>query len=258
MGKTIFDSLLAVQNEIANPENTAHNPFTNSNYAPLSDILNIIRPLLTKNDLILIQNTGSTEEGLPFVQTELLHSSGDSLKSDKLILQPDSSGRTKGVQKIGSAITYGRRYQIMALLGIINEKDDDGNSTGTPASTSNTPTSSRVQQPKPDKSMNVKANQPKSAVNNKPKSSTPQPKPNAPKSSSKPETSNVVNGETQKWKQLSQKNPAVKKVCDNLNNAGLELHNVNVNAEAADMNRKGTLTDPEYNKVLVVLGKAPG
>ena len=72
------------------------------------------------------------------------------------------------------------------------------------------------------------------------------------------EVSSVVNGEARKWKQLSEKNPAVKKVCDSLNNAGLEIHNVNVNAECEDMLQKKKLTENEHNKVMVALGKAPG
>ena len=124
MAGRVYKALLKVQSEITNPGNTAINPFFKSKYAPLPDILNLVRPLLNKHGLILIQNTGSNDEGLPFVQTILLDAEGDgTVESEKLILRPEK----KSVQGIGSAITYGRRYQLSALLGISSEDDNDGN-----------------------------------------------------------------------------------------------------------------------------------
>lgn len=69
------------------------------------------------------------------------------------------------------------------------------------------------------------------------------------------EVSNVVNGETKKWKELTKKSKALKKVCDNLNNAGLDIHSVNITAEAIDMNGKGKLSDKELDEIEVLLGK---
>ncbi len=123
MKESIIKSLVKVQEEIQNPANTATNPFFKSGYAPLPDILNLVRPLLAKNGLVLIQNTGTWPDGTPYVQTSLHHESGDSFDSDKLSLTPDKSSP----QGIGSALTYGRRYQLTALLGIVGEADDDGN-----------------------------------------------------------------------------------------------------------------------------------
>lgn len=119
----IIKSLLKVQNEIKNPANTAVNPFLKNKYAPLSEVLNLIRPLLTKNDIVLIQDTGASGEDKIYVQTKLLHTSGETMLSDKLILKPDK----QSAQGIGSAITYGRRYQLSTLLGIASEDDNDGN-----------------------------------------------------------------------------------------------------------------------------------
>lgn len=121
--KNIAAALLEVQRKIRNPHNTATNPFFKSKYAPLPDILNCIRPLLTENGVLLIQNTGSNEAGDVYIQTRLIHKSGEILETDKLLLKPDKNT----AQGIGSAITYGRRYQLTALLGISSEDDDDGN-----------------------------------------------------------------------------------------------------------------------------------
>ncbi|MGF7118033.1 ERF family protein [Methanobacterium oryzae] len=121
--KNIAAALLEVQREIRNPSNTATNPFFKSKYAPLPDILNCVRPLLTENGILLIQNTGSNEAGDVYIQTKLIHKSGEVIETDKLLLKPDKNT----AQGIGSAITYGRRYQLTALLGISSEDDDDGN-----------------------------------------------------------------------------------------------------------------------------------
>lgn len=118
--KPLIDSLLDIQNELENPKNNSTNPFLKSKYAALPDILNIVRPILTEYEILLVQNTGSCN-GEVFVQTKLIHITGDSIESDKLFLKPDKAN----VQGIGSAITYGRRYQLMALLGIVGENEDD-------------------------------------------------------------------------------------------------------------------------------------
>lgn len=115
--------MVKVQEEIQNPQNTATNPFFKSKYAPLPEILKMIRPLLSKNGIVLVQNTGTWPDGSPYVQTSLYHESGESIDSDKLTLKPDKSTP----QGIGSAIAYGRRYQLTALLGIVGDADDDGN-----------------------------------------------------------------------------------------------------------------------------------
>jgi hypothetical protein len=52
--KNLIGALLEVQRKIRNPSNTAINPFFKSKYAPLPDILNCVRPLLTENEILLI------------------------------------------------------------------------------------------------------------------------------------------------------------------------------------------------------------
>lgn len=120
----IYGALLEVQKEIRNPENSAVNPFAKSKYAPLNEILNMVRPLLNKNGLILIQNTG-TDDGVAYVQTIIAHESGEELSFDRLYLKDER--QSNPVQAMGSAISYGRRYQLTSILGIAGEEDTDGN-----------------------------------------------------------------------------------------------------------------------------------
>lgn len=119
--KNLSVALCKVSDEIKNPNNTANNPFFKSKYAPLDDILNLARPLLSKNGLSLIQSpiTDSDKVG---VSALLLHTSGEFIEFEPFYFTTKNTA-----QDAGSAITYARRYQVNAILGICGEDDDDGN-----------------------------------------------------------------------------------------------------------------------------------
>lgn len=115
-------ALSAFQAEIKNPANTAINPHFKSKYAPLSEILNEIRPVLAKHGLSVIQSPGGDGE-MVSITTLLMHVSGEWIEADPLILKADKPT----AQGAGSGITYARRYSLSAVLGISSEDDDDGN-----------------------------------------------------------------------------------------------------------------------------------
>ena len=115
-------SLCDFQSEVSNPKNTANNPFFKSKYAPLNDVLNLVRPILSKHGLSIFQSPSGDGDNI-IITTMLMHSSGEWIESDPLILKADKA-TTQGA---GSAITYGRRYAVSAILGISSEDDDDGN-----------------------------------------------------------------------------------------------------------------------------------
>lgn len=119
---SLAKALSQFQGEIKNPNNTADNPFFKSKYAPLNDILNLVRPILSKHGLSIVQApTGDGEHIIIF--TTLIHSSGEYIEFPPLTLRTDKAT----AQGAGSAITYGRRYALSAILGISSEDDDDGN-----------------------------------------------------------------------------------------------------------------------------------
>jgi hypothetical protein len=62
------------------------------------------------------------EGGRMFVKTIVMHSSGEVLTSRTPIVSPDLSNP----QKMGSGITYAKRYGLQAAFGLPSE-DDDGN-----------------------------------------------------------------------------------------------------------------------------------
>lgn len=88
-------------------------------YADLADLLQTVRPTLAKHGLVTTQ-TASTVGDEVAIWTTLLHASGQYVTAAPLTLP---AGRT--AQETGSAVTYGRRYALMALLGLAAD-DDDG------------------------------------------------------------------------------------------------------------------------------------
>lgn len=145
MNEQMAKDLVAVQNELHNPKNTATNPFLKNKYAPLDEILNVVRPALNRHGFFLSQNI-ATDHGSQVVtlQTALIHESGEAYLGSKM------TTTVKGLdaQKVGSAITYFRRYQLSSLLGIASEDDDDANSVSTKKE-SNKPKTKKPAPPKP-------------------------------------------------------------------------------------------------------------
>ena len=121
--KNLAVALSKFQSEVKNPKNTAKNPFYSSSYAPLQDVLNTVRPLLSKYGLSIIQSPSGDGQSIS-ITTMLLHESGEWIEFEPLILKAEKLTP----QGAGSAITYGRRYALSAVLGISSEDDDDGNS----------------------------------------------------------------------------------------------------------------------------------
>lgn len=90
-------------------------------YTTLDCIIDMIRPGLSANGLSFVQSVGLDTDWV-IVGTRLMHSSGQWIE-DELPVKPDGFGP----QQIGSAITYGKRYLLTALLGVASDEDDDGN-----------------------------------------------------------------------------------------------------------------------------------
>ncbi len=118
----ISPALVLAMAEMKNVEKGAENPFFHSSYATLPDVLDLVRPVLAKHKLALIQGA-EMREGLPVLVSRLLHESGEFIESESGI-----ASVAPGPQPYGSAITYLRRYSLMAFCGVSGkDEDDDGN-----------------------------------------------------------------------------------------------------------------------------------
>lgn len=99
------------------------NPFFKSKYADLASVFEAVEGALLENDIAIMQQTFPNESGVT-VETIFLHSSGELLSGGKLSFP----AAKQDPQGYGSALTYVRRYSLMAACGIAPE-DDDGNAT---------------------------------------------------------------------------------------------------------------------------------
>lgn len=118
----IATAMVEVEKEIKGMTPDAKNPFFKSNYITLDGILEYARPILAKNGIWAFQNAASDGENVELT-TRLVHSSGEYIETDVLKMKPQKNDP----QQLGSCITYAKRYQLAAILGISSEIDDDGN-----------------------------------------------------------------------------------------------------------------------------------
>lgn len=97
------------------------NPAFRSKYADLSSVVDAIKPALSEHGLWFRQITHPADGGV-CVETVIHHASGEFLACGPLFV-PASKQDAQG---FGSALTYCRRYSLMAAFGVPAE-DDDGN-----------------------------------------------------------------------------------------------------------------------------------
>lgn len=119
-------ALLEVQKEMVPIKKTADNPFFKSKFAPLDKVMPEALRILNKHGLSVTQPV-SHIEGQSALTTLLMHESGEWISADQpLVLDKENP------QGQGSAITYARRYALMAMIGMVAEDDDDGNKASQP------------------------------------------------------------------------------------------------------------------------------
>jgi hypothetical protein len=116
-------ALAAAQAEFSPIAKDRENPHYGNRYATLDAIMDMVRPVLTRHGLTVLHDTDMLHEVKTVeVTTALLHKSGEWVGC--AVAMPIEKLTAQGV---GSAITYGRRYGLGALLGITADEDDDGN-----------------------------------------------------------------------------------------------------------------------------------
>lgn len=120
MTASIAAALSKAQAEMGKALKQTVNPHFRSKYADLGNVMDACLPALNAHGIAVIQPVVMTEHGNA-VRTTLIHESGEMLHCDvPLMVQKND------MQGLGSAITYARRYGLMAMAGIAPE-DDDGN-----------------------------------------------------------------------------------------------------------------------------------
>lgn len=119
--KQIASSLVKAQKAFGPALKSSSNPHFKSRYADLAACVEAVIDGLNANGIMLMQQTHECEDGV-IVETVFVHESGETLSAGKLHVP----AAKQDPQGYGSALTYARRYSLMAACGIAPE-DDDGN-----------------------------------------------------------------------------------------------------------------------------------
>jgi len=119
--KELLTALSKVKKEVGTLSKTETNPFFKSKYFDINSLIQQVEPLLEKNGLILLQ---PILNGV--VTSEIYH-----VETAQKVSSEINLGNITDPQKLGSAITYYRRYTLQSLLGLQAE-DDDGNKASQP------------------------------------------------------------------------------------------------------------------------------
>ena len=123
--KNLAVALAAFQAEAKPVPKDAVNPHFNSRYAKLETVMEVAQPLMKANGLSVLQTFEPAAPGELHIRTTLLHTSGEYF-SGVLNLPATAHGKDANPQSTCSAITYGRRYALAAILGLVTDEDDDG------------------------------------------------------------------------------------------------------------------------------------
>lgn len=125
-----MDKILKIQSEIGVLSKTATNPFFKSKYMDINGLLAQLLPLLQKYGITVIQPLANIN-GRPAIKTFVYSIDKDrnleKIVSEEIMALPD----LQDPQKMGSAITYYRRYALQSLF-LLQAQDDDGELAKTP------------------------------------------------------------------------------------------------------------------------------
>jgi hypothetical protein len=108
-----YEKLAAVKAEVGRISKDSNNPFFKSKYFDVNSLLLHVEPIIQKNGLLLLQ---PIQDNL--VKSIIFDTNGFSIES--AIVLPELNDP----QKLGSAITYYRRYTLQSLLALQAEDDD--------------------------------------------------------------------------------------------------------------------------------------
>lgn len=116
--KVLLKKLMSARSEISPILKTEKNPFFKSNFFDINSLLDQINHILIKNDLLLMQP----------IEGDRVWSKIYDVESQGLVESYINLPALEDPQKMGSAITYYRRYTLQSLLGLQAHDDDDANS----------------------------------------------------------------------------------------------------------------------------------
>ena len=122
---SIYKKLFEAKKEIGKISKDSTNPFYKSKYFDINQLLEHVEPILQKHGLLLLQQIDSDYVHSSIIDVENTTDKNYTVYSCIKLPNMDDP------QKLGSAITYYRRYTLQSLLALQAE-DDDANATVKP------------------------------------------------------------------------------------------------------------------------------
>ena len=116
---SIYKKLFEAKKEIGKILKDSTNPFFKSKYLSLNGLIDAVEPILTKHNLLLLQ---PIKDCCVYTVIIDIDTDGGNESIESFIQLPT----IQDPQKLGSAITYYRRYTLQSLL-VSQAEDDDGN-----------------------------------------------------------------------------------------------------------------------------------
>jgi hypothetical protein len=105
-------------------------------FASLADIVSTIRPLLVKHGLSYTWDSDESDPSTIAMTCHLRHVDGHATSSTvRLLVDEKAASRMNTMQASGSAISYAKRYSLVAALGIVSADPDDDAASAGPTST---------------------------------------------------------------------------------------------------------------------------
>src|SRR5262245_22215396 len=120
-------ALVKAQAAVKAPALDSVNPHFKNRYASLAAVREAVLPAFHAQGLAILQSP-CDRDGRPALTTLIVHASGQFLELELLCLPV----QRQDAQGYGSAYTYGRRYALLAIAGVVAEEDDDGEEASRP------------------------------------------------------------------------------------------------------------------------------
>ncbi len=118
-----MDKILNIQQKIGVLAKDKENPYFKSKYFDVNQIIEQLLPLLKTEGLTVIQPLTSLPDNSAGLATIVMDGEKEIVRS--VVPLP----KIEDPQKMGSAITYYRRYSLQSLF-LLQAEDDDGNKAG--------------------------------------------------------------------------------------------------------------------------------
>jgi len=119
--KNLYLKLAEVKREVGKVSKNSKNPHFKNTYADLNALIDAVEPILLEKGLLMLQPIQNGNVTTIIIDCENNESVESSIALP-VLTDP---------QKLGSAITYFRRYTLQSLLSLMAE-DDDGNKASAP------------------------------------------------------------------------------------------------------------------------------